>query len=159
MKLNIVDNIHEFVNQMKGFEEGPIIVVYHKNTNTYQFIQNSKVVFSGLLNYLSLPINKKFMILSYSDYVKMLDTLSKVVETTILNQGDCFMFSPRKYGFDIWKKEDNATGFNAGPKLVANIKYYSVKNAIAVRFFLNFYSKQLRNLYQYILYNGLWELK
>lgn len=156
--MNVLDDIQQFIQQMKGFLNEPIIVMYDKNTNTYRFMQKGKIVFSSLLNYLSLPINRRVMILSYTQCQEMLDVLSDIVTDSLVKKAG-YLFSPQKYGFDVYTKGDDASGFYDGPKLVTKIRYYSVKNWFAVRFFLYFYSSDLRNFYQYVKYKRQWNVE
>lgn len=82
--MTIIDDIQNFVKQMEGFDNSPIIVKYSRSTNTYCFMQRSKIVYSSLIKYLTLPINKEYMILSYGDYSSLLDKLSTIVSKVIL---------------------------------------------------------------------------
>lgn len=156
--MNVIDDIQQFVKQMEGFEDEPIIVKYSRKSNTYCFIQKGKVVYTSIINYLSLPSDDRTMIMSYGDYNSMLNVLSNIVQLCILNQRVDYLFSPSKLGFKIYERGSDTAGYYSGPKLTADIRFYSIKNWFAVRFFLYFYSKDFRKFYQYIKEKGSWNV-
>lgn len=148
--MTLIEDLNQFLTQLQGFEPDLILVTYDRANNTLTFRQREKTAICSCINYLYLPIKRKYHILAPDYYQLLLNQISELIMKLQTKVYDELMPCPKKGETDIWVRGGDIQGFYPGPKLVAKLRYFNISNPIAVRFWLYFYSRESRVLYNYI---------